>query len=452
MAELYVRSTDGSNADGGTTWALAKATIAGADAVDAAGDRINVSQVHAETAGASVIIAYAGTILNPTKLVCGNDANAPPTAGVTTPTASVTATGAFSISLGGVGLYCRGIIFNASSGATSQALIANATGGSRHEYEYCNFINPGTGASGTVQFGPAGSTAPTETIVNKCGFKFGAAGHVIAPFSKLRINGGSLLAGGTSPTNLVGGTAINRGVDVIVTGFDLSNASAGINLVLGGSVSGTGLVLFRNCKLPSSWSGALVSAAYSQMGQRAEMRDCWSTTLDYKYQMADGAGVGSDDSTVYENIGGAFQATPFSWKFVTNTNCKYPSHYLESTEFGTYIGVVPAGGTATITVEFMHDSLTALNNDQIWLEIFSKADASSPLATFNSTRLDDQYTSAAAVTTSTATWTGSGGLTNPNKQKLSMSVSIARTGMLYARVCIAVTSKTLWLQPHISLS
>jgi len=37
MTQLYVRSTDGSDSDNGTTWALAKATATGAAAIEAAG-------------------------------------------------------------------------------------------------------------------------------------------------------------------------------------------------------------------------------------------------------------------------------------------------------------------------------------------------------------------------------------------------------------------------------
>mgnify|MGYP003394608494 FL=1 len=48
MADRYGRSTDGADGDGGTTWALAKATLAGLAAIDAAGDRIFLSQAHAE--------------------------------------------------------------------------------------------------------------------------------------------------------------------------------------------------------------------------------------------------------------------------------------------------------------------------------------------------------------------------------------------------------------------
>ena len=59
MATIYVRSTDGNNADNGSTWALAKATIAGAAAIDAAGDTVFVSDAHAESTAGAVTLTFA---------------------------------------------------------------------------------------------------------------------------------------------------------------------------------------------------------------------------------------------------------------------------------------------------------------------------------------------------------------------------------------------------------
>ncbi len=53
MANIYVRSTDGNDADSGATWALAKATLGGALAIATSADTIWVSQNHAETAVAT---------------------------------------------------------------------------------------------------------------------------------------------------------------------------------------------------------------------------------------------------------------------------------------------------------------------------------------------------------------------------------------------------------------
>src|SRR3972149_1584016 len=88
----YVRSTDGSDADTGLTWALAKATLVGALAVAAAGERIWVSQAHAETQASAMTLTSAGTESSPVEILCGNDAAEPPTAMATTATISITAT------------------------------------------------------------------------------------------------------------------------------------------------------------------------------------------------------------------------------------------------------------------------------------------------------------------------------------------------------------------------
>src|SRR3990167_9113060 len=95
----YVRSTDGSDADTGLTWALAKATLVGALAVAAAGERIWVSQAHAETQASAMTLTSAGTEALPVEILCGNDAAEPPTALATT--ATVTTTGANALSLAG---------------------------------------------------------------------------------------------------------------------------------------------------------------------------------------------------------------------------------------------------------------------------------------------------------------------------------------------------------------
>src|SRR3990167_2296817 len=93
MANIYVRSTDGSDADDGSTWALAKATLAGALAIATSADTIWVSQNHAETAAGNKSHTFPTT--PGLRVLCGNDAAEPPTALATT--ATVTTTGNFAV-------------------------------------------------------------------------------------------------------------------------------------------------------------------------------------------------------------------------------------------------------------------------------------------------------------------------------------------------------------------
>jgi hypothetical protein len=106
MSNIYVRSTDGNNADSGATWALAKATLAGAAAIAVAGDVIYFSQVHAESTASPIGVAGGGSVLLPTKWICANDAAEPPTAVATT--ATITTTSGNGITLfnsGGYGIF-----------------------------------------------------------------------------------------------------------------------------------------------------------------------------------------------------------------------------------------------------------------------------------------------------------------------------------------------------------
>ena len=124
----YVRSTDGDNASDGLSWANAKATIVGAAAVMAAGERCWISQVHAETQASSMTITSPGTAAAPCEFLCGNDAAEPPTALATT--ATVTTTGANSINISG-SLYCYGLTVSAGTGTASVSLLLMEASGAQ---------------------------------------------------------------------------------------------------------------------------------------------------------------------------------------------------------------------------------------------------------------------------------------------------------------------------------
>ena len=127
MAVRYVRSTDGSDADNGTTWALAKATLTGVAAIDTAGDTLWVSDNHAESTASAVSLALAGTAASPTRVVCGDDAAEPPTAVATTGTVTTTGNSTITLFSGGGYGYVYGLSFIAGSGASGTAsIVCNA--------------------------------------------------------------------------------------------------------------------------------------------------------------------------------------------------------------------------------------------------------------------------------------------------------------------------------------
>ena len=140
MAIIYLRSTNGTaDADDGSTWALAKTTLAAALTAAGNGGTVYVSQAHAETQATVMTLTSPGTAANLVKIICVSDATAPPTTLATT--ATVTTTGASPISFSGFG-YCYGVTFNAGTGSTAANI--NFTSGSPWYWrlEYCAlFIN-----------------------------------------------------------------------------------------------------------------------------------------------------------------------------------------------------------------------------------------------------------------------------------------------------------------------
>ncbi len=73
MAVIYLRSTDGSDADNGSTWALAKATLAAALTAAGAGGTVYVSQVHAETQAGAMTLTSPGTEASPVRVICARN-------------------------------------------------------------------------------------------------------------------------------------------------------------------------------------------------------------------------------------------------------------------------------------------------------------------------------------------------------------------------------------------
>src|SRR5882672_1042238 len=97
MSNFYVRSTTGSSGNNGTTWALAKDTLANGVALGTNADTVWQSQVDSEAISAAGI-----TITCPTtpglRVLCGNDGAEPPTALAATGVVSCTFNANFAIS------------------------------------------------------------------------------------------------------------------------------------------------------------------------------------------------------------------------------------------------------------------------------------------------------------------------------------------------------------------
>jgi hypothetical protein len=445
MAGIYVRSTDGSNADNGSTWALAKLDGAGAAAIDAAGDTIYLSQSHAESTAAAITWAWAGTAGNPTKVICANDGAEPPTAAATT--ATVSTTGASNITITGHA-YHYGITFNAGSSTNAASILAHNASNESQVYEKCKFVLNNSSTTSRIRMGQVNDGGCQEIKWKGCDAKFGQSQQRIDLRAKFSWDGGTFLSGTTSPASVfvLGSRSVTT---VIISGVDFSNLGSSVSIIDESTRQPVKFGL-RNCKLPASWSGSLWSASPSCVGMRAEMHNCDSADTNYRLWVEDYSGSIKHETTIVKSGGASDGTTAYSWKMASSANASYPFAPLESPEIiGRWNTTV--GSSITVTIDILHDSLTNLTDSEVWIEAQYLGSSGFPLGTFLSDAKADPLVAAADQTASTATWTTTG-LTNPNKQKLSVTFTPQEAGYLQAKVFLAKASKTVYVDPDLQVT
>lgn len=446
MANIYVRSTDGSDADDGSTWALAKATLAGASVIDAAGDSIWLSQVHAESSATVQTIPFAGTKANPVKVIAGNDAAAPPTA---TATASVSTTGANAITLSG-SAYFYGITFSAGSGAVNAPLTLNnvaTTADTIEIFDTCSLMSAGTGTTSFINVGANGASnsEPSETILLNTDMKVSGAAASIDVYGDLLWRGGSILSGNATTGKLFRAGSVSRPPSVTVEAVDFANLSASCPMV---DATRAGKFRFANCRLPASWTGGLITGTPTA-NFRAEMYNCDSADTNYRLRVEDYAGAITDETTLVRTSGATDGTTPISWKMVTTANANEFVAPLTSPDMAAWNEAVAV--SKTVTVEILHDSLTNLTDAEIWLEVSYLGTSGVPLGSTASDHRATPLTTAADQTASTVAWTTTG-MTNPNKQKLSVTFTPQEKGLFVGRVFLAKASKTVYVDCEMTVS
>jgi hypothetical protein len=443
---IYYVDSHGSNTAPYDTWAKAANLLATIAAIDAAGDTIYVAHNHAETTNVgNTTLAWAGTVASPSSIICGNSGAAPPTTIAATATLTTTAGGAVINAASNAAAGCSytyGITFinNSPSGSGRSITLTSNSAGSFNRFEACSFQLPNTDTTGRIGFGGAANGA--VELVN-CTFQFGDATQAInggAGF--LHIQGGSLLAGGTSPTALLKTTT---GLTALIEGFDLSNASASINLCA--TAAQNCRITFRNCKLPSSWSGVLNSSAPAVDGHFI-LDNTDSSNTNYRLWMKNPYGEITSETTLIKTGGANDGTTGLSWKFVSTADAKFQNPLL-SHEIVRWNDLT--GSALTVDVDILHDSATNLKDDEVWLEVQYLSSSGTPLGTFVNDAKANILATGADQTASSATWTTTG-MANPNKQKLSVTFTPQMKGFIHAVVKVGKASYTLYVDPKLTVS
>jgi hypothetical protein len=446
---FFVRSTTGADTNDGLSWATALATLGAAVALcsTAGGDMIYVSMSHSETSATTLNIALSNTSQTSIKIVCVDDTGDPAVPTIKATGALITNTATSGTNYLNFSSYMYGIHI-----VTDSALYFGSGNTPTLIADYCTFES-----DSNILIG--GNYAPSLARLNHTNIRVGNASSSKAANlecgGRFEWNGGALLAN----TNVYNGLIYNGSgaglMDIELHGVDLSLGrayAAGQSFTIIRDFYNIGRIArIYNCKMPSTtdwaWGWAVVVATGSGARGygRLEVYGCDSGDGYYRLWIADLFGQITEETVLLRSGGATDGVTPISWKMVTGEiPVVYPVNSLVSPVMDVYC--TTPGTAMTVDVEILHDSTTALNNDDVWLEAIYKSDTASTITSvIDNSR--DVLGAPTAQPASTATWATTG-LANPNTQKLSLTFTPQTVGIVELRVRLAKPSYTIYIDPE----
>lgn len=444
MAVKYVKSTTGSDGNGGTSWADAYATVAKALSVISAGDTVYVSQAHAETQASAMTWTSPGTAGNPCRIVCVNDGATPPTAVATT--ATVATTGSFVIAFGTGSAYVYGITFSSTTGASGFGFTMTATSAaSDWVFDTCGFVLNSTASTARWIMGVSGSVKEQRLLWINTTVKFGHIGQGIST-AGARFewrNTASAIAGTNVPTNLFILGANNGGI-VELSGLDLSALGSGKSLIS----PSTSVVRFylRNCKLGSGVA-ALSAAITAPGGVDVYLDNCDSGNTNYQMAQYKYQGSILQETTHVRAAGGTSNGTTvISHNLTTLASSPTLFSPLEGRWLEQWNETV--GSAVTVTVELCTENVVLTNAD-CYLEVEYLGTSGFPESVFVNSRVANVFAAPASLNTSSVTWSG---FTTAAPQNISLTFTPQVKGTIRARVCVVKASATVYVDPQIAVS
>ena len=442
MTDIYVRSSDGLDTDSGLTWALAKASITGAIAIDNAGDNIWLADGHTETLGTATTYSFAGTITLPTNLIAASSAAEPPNAAGA---ATISTTGIVTLGINS-NIYANGITFNCGTGATGASMtLANADLDVQY-YENCTFRLASTAVGVRIFVGSLTATTEADVTFRNCIVQFGANGQYLSiRGATFRWEGGGVFTG-TSPTQLFSANAGPGVCKIDVSAIDISAMNAAIRLVT--LNAGHVIATFRDCKFPSGWTRDVANNL--TVGSRVEVHNCSGGDTNYTMYIEDYFGEIDAVNTDYRDGGASDGTTPISWKMTSASNVHYPSQVLRSPDIVVWNESIDVG--LTITVEIANDFGSTLTDGDIWLEVLYPGYSGSTRGHWISGCKANVFTNQTNHPSSSATWTESA-IGTITKQKLSVVCIPREKGPLVVRVVKAShLCPVVYVDPYLTIT
>ncbi len=426
MAIVYCND-GGSNTSPYDTLVKAATTFLVAVDFASAGDDIYIGMDHAETPGA-VVYTFPGTAAAPNRVISIN-------------TGTENYDKADNIQVAATdNVTIRGFVkFYGFSISTTDGMFSTITNNS---ILFDDSIIEFTGASKEWRVGNSDgrhSLTLNNTSLNWSG---GGANSGFQSWQSTHFkwHGGVLSWSGTQPTILF--NSIAKSVHVDIAGVDLSAVT---NPLIDLSDLVDMKASFHHC-LKST--GAVTTGTINSVDTEVLSVGFDDTTGNnlYDFEYVNYYGSIVHDDAIFVTTGGASDGTtPISWKMVTTANAKEFSEPLISPPIVVW---VDGTGSKTFTVQCLWDSVTDIQNDEIWLEVeFLEASADTDSA-FANDGLADILASPADQTTNSTAWTET--LTNDNEFAIAVTATVNRVGPALCRVHLAKPSTTVYVDPKVT--
>lgn len=420
----------------GTNWAASNNTI-------------YVASNHAESQATAINITPPSVSNSDiVKILCHNSGSYPPASANLTTGATVSTTGAASLTINAGNIYVYGLTFKGGVGAASGNAAISIINGFIFA-ENCSFQVASSSSTSQVVIGTA-SGANTANF-NNCTVSFANAGqHIsVSGVNFTWQNTGTVLAGGSVvPTRLIGLTANLDTRSIVLEALDLSQITTSIFVNVSQMQGGTALI--KDCKLNAA---ATISDQPTITGHVIQSVHSDSAATAYKSMRYSYEGTETTETSI-TRVGGATDPSGQvqSRKIVTTAN----TLWLRPFKAEPYaIWNATTGANVTVTVYGTINAGALPNNDDIWLEIEYLGSSATPLGTIVTTTKAGLLAANAAVSSDASTWNGGGSGAGWSPFKLTKTLSSPQPGMagyIHARVRAAKASTTYYIDPLVTLT
>lgn len=401
-----------------------------------AGDRVFVSSDHVETNLQSNYNMYGSPGSASILMLSVNKAGSvPPVAADLQSGASISVNSSPFQFEAQCPMFWQGFTFTQS--ANGQILF-NASGQKPNYLKNCALVFSNASGGSLAANDPTRLTLDNTTLqVASTAFKIDSP----YPLDLNWINTPSLFQGATLPSSFINNDQLHTLQNIIFRGVDLSALTG--TLVAATNFSGGSKVLFEGCKINSSATRYGTPGNSSAPLDEVEFVNCYDSTSIFSERYVPAGKVTTDTST-YMTGGATDDVGNFSHKMVSNSIC---DAFMPLESFWFDVENTATGSSKTATVELV--SSASLNNTDIKLQLEYQGTSGSSVTTIVES-LTTVLDASAAVTTSTASWNSPP--STPVYQKLQITFTPQQAGRVRARVILAKASKTLWVNPQVTIT